>query len=255
MPTFLFDKIIFGPVKSRRLGESLGINLLPAESKLCNFNCIYCECGLNTPVKDKVPSYDEVVTNLESYLRNAQKEDRPIDALTFAGNGEPTLHPDFSKIIDATWSLRNKYYPKAQIALLTNATTIHKSNVRDSFSKIDQAILKLDSVHQDTIQLLNDPVNSFDPEAILAILKDMQQPVIQTMFVKGSYKGQEIDNSTDAEVDDWLEALREIKPSLVMIYTIARDTPVDTLLKVPLSKLKEIGEKVKMLGFEVQISG
>ncbi len=255
MPTFLFDQIIFGPVKSRRLGVSLGINLLPVESKLCNFNCIYCECGLNTPIKDKVPSYEDVVLNLEKYLIKAQQDDKQIDALTFAGNGEPTLHPKFSEIIDATFTLRNKYYPKAQIALLTNATTIVKDNIRQSFSKIDQSILKLDSVHPETVQLLNDPVGNFDLDNIIDVLKKMEKPIIQTMFVRGSFNGKIVDNSTDTEVDDWLDTLKEINPSVVMIYTIARDTPVDSLTKVPFKKLEEIGERVKKLGFEVQISG
>ena len=255
MGTFLFDKVIFGPVKSRRLGESLGINLLPTDSKVCNFDCIYCECGLTDSTKGNFPSRNQVAEKLEAFLSISIKQGKKIDAITFAGNGEPTLHVDFVGIIDDTYQLRNKYYPKAQIALLTNATTIANPKIQKILTKIDQNILKLDSVNPNTIDILNCPLGNYNLERIIEILKSMKSPIIQTMFVRGSYKGKSVDNSIEAEVASWLEVLEQIQPSLVMIYTIARDTPFDTLKKVTLAKLQEIGKRVEALGFEVQISG
>lgn len=255
MATFLFDKIIFGPVKSRRLGESLGVNLLPTDSKICNFDCIYCECGLTDGTKGNLPTREEVSANLKSFLLESKSNEKQIDAITFAGNGEPTLHPEFVGIIDDTFELRNKYYPKAIIALLTNATTVTSPKVQGAFEKIDQNILKLDSVLPQTVELLNSPIGNFNLQKLLDTLIQLKKPIIQTMFLKGSYKGKAIDNSSEAELVPWLEALQQIQPSLVMIYTIARDTPFETLEKVSRDKLEEIGSRVEALGFEVQISG
>ena len=254
MPTFLFDKIIFGPVKSRRLGQSLGINLLPTNSKVCNFDCIYCECGLTDSTKGDFPTRVEVAEKLEQFLKFSLHENKSIDAITFAGNGEPTLHADFEGIIDDTFALRNKYYPKAVIALLTNATTIASQKVQRAFNKIDQNILKLDSVHPKTVDLLNCPIGHFNLEKTIEKLQSIKNVIVQTMFIKGIYKNVPFDNSGMDEVGPWLEAIRKIKPSLVMIYTIARDTPFDTLEKVSEERLKEIGSMVEELGIEVQIS-
>jgi wyosine [tRNA(Phe)-imidazoG37] synthetase (radical SAM superfamily) len=255
MPTFLFDKIIFGPVTSRRLGESLGINLLPTNKKVCNFDCIYCECGLTDSTVGDLPSRSEVANNLKYFLEASIAQEKSIDAITFAGNGEPTMHADFVGIIDDTYELRNRLYPNAQIALLTNATTIASKKIRTSFEKIDQVMLKLDSVHKTTVDLLNCPLGNYNLDRIIELLAEMQNPIIQTMFVKGTYKGQVVDNTTDEEIIPWLDALKRINPALVMIYTIARDTPFETLEKVSFQDLSKIGEKVEALGFEVQISG
>jgi wyosine [tRNA(Phe)-imidazoG37] synthetase (radical SAM superfamily) len=255
MATFLFDKVIFGPVKSRRLGESLGVNLLPTNSKVCNFDCIYCECGLTDSTIGKMPSRAEVAEKLEVFLNNANKNNRIIDAITFAGNGEPSLHVDFEGIIEDTYNLRNKYYPKAQIALLTNATTIASKKVQRAFTKIDQNILKLDSVNPKTVEILNCPIGNYKLETIIGLMKAMNKPIIQTMFVTGVYKGEIVDNTIESELRPWLDVIQQIQPSLVMIYTIARDTPIKTLQKVSMEKLQEIGSRIEALGFEVQISG
>ncbi len=255
MATFLFEKIIFGPVSSRRLGQSLGINLLPADKKICNFDCIYCECGLTDGTKAKMPSREDVKEKLKNALQEFKKANKPIDAITFAGNGEPTVHKDFVGIIDDTYELRNEYFPKAKIALLTNSTTIASPKIRESFKKIDQPILKLDSVNPETVDLLNCPIGKFNLGKTIEILKSMNRPIIQTMFLKGTYKGLPIDNTTEDEITPWLETLKEIQPSLVMIYTIARDTPFETLEKIPMDQLETIAAKVEGLGFETQISG
>ncbi len=258
MGTFLFDKIIFGPVKSRRLGISLGINLLPTDVKLCSFDCVYCECGW-TPrkyeEKVKLPSRTEVKENLEEKLKQMTAKSQLPDVITFAGNGEPTLHPDFAGIIDDTIELRNRLSPKARIAVLSNATTLHKKNVFTALLKVEDNIQKLDSAFEETIQILDCPRSGFD------LIKTVEQltgfngkVIIQTLFVKGTFKDAEIDNSSDTEVSAWIELLRKIKPAQVMIYTIARDTPLDTLEKVNADKLNAIAEKVKAAGFPVQVS-
>ncbi len=258
MATFLFDKIIFGPVKSRRLGVSLGINLLPTNTKICSFDCIYCECGRN-PKKDrqksKLPSRGEVKVRLEETLLKMVTENQLPDVITFAGNGEPTLHPEFAGIIDDTIELRNQYTPKARIAVLSNATMLHKIPVFEALKKIDDNIQKLDSAFEKTVELLDCPNKNFNLQKVVEQLIAFDGKVtIQTMFIRGSYKGQTIDNTKEEEISAWLELLKKIKPEQVMIYTIARDTPIDTLEKVPISDLNKIAGQVEKIGFSVQVS-
>jgi len=259
MPTFLFDKIIFGPVKSRRLGVSLGINLLPTSVKVCSFDCIYCECGRNPEKYEEkavLPSRMEVQLKLKEKLLKMQTENQLPDVITFAGNGEPTLHPDFAGIIDDTIELRNQFSPKARIAVLSNATMIHKKEVFDALLKINDNIQKLDSACEETIKLLDCPNKNFSLQKTVDQLTAFQgKVIIQTLFVRGSYKGQTVDNTTENEVSAWIELLEKIKPSQVMIYTIARDTPIDTLEKISVHDLNAIAFQVKNAGFQVQVSG
>jgi len=257
MGTFLFDSIVFGPVKSRRLGVSLGINLLPTNQKICSFDCIYCECGWTTSMSTlDFPTANQVGQSLESKLIEMNKSGELPDVITFAGNGEPTLHPDFPTIIDTTIALRNKYCPSAKIAVLSNSTLIHDTNIFESLLKVDQNILKLDSVFPDTIEILNQPLFKLDLENLISNLKRFSgRCTIQTLFVKGTFRGKTIDNTTAAEVEAWLKAIQEIKPKDVMIYTIARETPTDTLHKIPLYTLQSIARKVEKLGFKTQVSG
>ncbi|WP_321997346.1 radical SAM protein [Draconibacterium orientale] len=259
MATFLFDKIIFGPVKSRRLGVSLGINLLPTEAKVCSFDCIYCECGF-TPgeYKEKVsfPSRADVKMRLEVKLHEMVAANELPDVITFAGNGEPTLHPEFAGIIDDTIALRDQITPDARIAVLSNATMIHRKPVFEALLKIKDNIQKLDSAFEETVKFLDCPKGNFKLANIIEQLIAFNgKVIIQTMFVRGSYKGKTIDNTTEEEVSAWVELLKKIKPLQVMIYTIARDTPIDTLEKVPLGELNGIAERVREAGFDVQVSG
>ncbi len=259
MATFLFNEIIFGPVTSRRLGESLGINLLPVDSKYCNFNCLYCECGF-TPKsfgknKNALPTSIEVRKTLENALRTYQYKNLKIDTITFAGNGEPTLHPEFPKIINDTIKARNKYYPKAKIAVLSNATLINKPAIRKALRKVEYNILKLDSVNEETLNLINCPLGHFSLPDLLDNLKSFQGNItIQTLFVRGEYQGKTFDNSTEEEVENWLNLLHIIQPELVMIYTFRRDTPIDTIQKISPQRLQEIAMKVKALEIQVSVS-
>lgn len=259
MATFLFDEVIFGPVKSRRLGVSLGVNLLPTDSKVCSFDCIYCECGWNPKKREKkaeLPSRELVAGRLEQKLRDMQKKGELPDVITFAGNGEPTLHPEFAGIIDDTIALRNIFAPNCRIAVLSNSTMIHRESVFQALLKIEDNILKLDSAVPETIELLDCPVGHFDLQQTIEQMKRFgKQAIIQTLFLKGSFKGQTIDNTTETELLAWLQALTEIRPKQVMIYTIARDTPAQGLEKVTLEQLNEIAARVKATGIDVQVSG
>jgi wyosine [tRNA(Phe)-imidazoG37] synthetase (radical SAM superfamily) len=260
MGTFLFDKIIFGPVRSRRLGVSLGINLLPGKKKVCNFNCIYCECGWSQPAdseKSSLPTRTEVFEALASRLQEMKVKNQKPDVITFAGNGEPTLHPDFHGIIDDSIQLRNRFFPEAKIAVLSNSTTITNPSVKDALMKADMNILKLDSAFDLTVTIHNQPrVNVRIDELIENLKKFNGKLIIQTLFLRGTFSGNKINNTTPEEIDAWLEALDKIRPSEVMIYTISRDTPEGgSLNKVPVGELKEIARKVEKLGIATRVSG
>jgi wyosine [tRNA(Phe)-imidazoG37] synthetase (radical SAM superfamily) len=260
MATFLFDEIIFGPVKSRRLGVSLGINLLPTKKKICNFNCIYCECGWTRNIEKAVsclPRREEVYKALDFKLSELNKKSFAPDVITFAGNGEPTLHPDFPGIIDDSITLRNKYFPKARIAVLSNATTISNPLIKAALLKVDQNILKLDSAFDSTIKIHNQPRVDIDVEEFINRLIGFNgKVIIQTLFLRGIHNGKVIDNTTPVEITEWLKAIERIKPSEVMIYTISRDTPEGSRLnKIPLIELKGIAALVESMGIRTRVSG
>lgn len=256
MGTFLFDKVVFGPVNSRRLGISLGINLLPINSKLCSFNCIYCECGFNqkTHTPPELPTREDVKKLLAMYFdKNSQKE-KPIDVITFAGNGEPTLHPDFAGIISDTIDLRNHYAPSVKIAVLSNATRIHINDVFLALSRVDENILKLDSANPQTIALLNCPQGDFNLDHIILHLKRFNNLIIQTLFIKGQYHGKIFDNSSENELKAWLKLIISINPQKVMIYTFARDTAAPGLEKIDNDRLLYIAGLVEKAGIKTLVS-
>jgi len=260
MGTFLFDEIIFGPVKSRRLGVSLGINLLPTKQKICNFNCIYCECGWTRHSEkgpDHLPTREEVFRALDLKLSWMKAMNKKPDVITYAGNGEPTLHPDFAGIIDDSIILRNKHFPNARIAVLSNSTRITDPEIKTALLKVDMNILKLDSAFDTTINLHNQPANNINAQDLINYLAGFNgKLIIQTLFLRGKYNDRVIDNTTPAELDAWLNALRKIRPAEVMIYTISRDTPPEggQLNKVPARELREIASMVEKLGIKTQVS-
>lgn len=258
MPTFLFDNVVFGPVSSRRLGISLGINLLPDDAKICNFDCIYCECGWTHRKKMKNAEFhgrEEIFEALEKKLSQMKASAEKIDTITFAGNGEPTIHPKFAEIIDDTIGLKNKYFPTGKIAVLSNATMLHKKKVFDALLKIEYNILKIDSAFETTIKVLDNPLGNYSLKKVISHIKKFPRNVtIQTMFVRGSFENNYVDNTTEIEICAWLEIIKDIKPKMVMIYTIARDTPINTLQKIHKTKLDAIADKVNKLGIETQVS-
>ena len=250
----LFTDIIYGPIRSRRLGISLGVNLLPLHSKLCNFDCIYCECGWNDDNRAEKPRFnarEEVQTALEAMLSKMQTEGTLPDVITFAGNGEPTIHPEFEGIIDDTIALRDKFAPEAKVSVLSNATQLHREGVRNALNKVDNAILKLDSAFTATAKLINKPQGDYSVEHIVEQLEGFgREFVLQTMFLRGEYNGTLVDNTTEGEVEAWLAVVEHLRPRSVMVYSIDRATPCKTLEKVERAELEMIAEKVRTLGIE-----
>lgn len=254
----LFDQVIFGPIHSRRLGLSLGVNLLPIDAKICSFNCIYCECGFNTTMHEFLfPTRNEVKQILDVKLSEMIAANEIPDVITFAGNGEPTLHPDFEGIIDDTLELRNKWCPEAKVSVLSNSTRIHKPHIFSALKKVDNNILKFDSAIDETMKLIDQPVGKHINVAWL--IEQLQRfegkLIIQTMFLRGEYQGKTINNTTDEEIEAWLNALKLIAPAQVMIYSLDRDTPVQNLQKVQLDELKAIAARAEALLFHVSVAG
>ena len=215
MRTIIYPSPIFGPVHSRRLGLSLGINLLPADGKVCSFDCIYCECGFNEDHRPALPlpTREAVAKALEERLIQMRAEGRMPDVLTFAGNGEPTCHPHFAEIIEDTIQLRNHYCPKAKVSVLSNSTMIHRQQVHDALMRVDNNILKLDTVDPIYINKVDHPQGTYDVEKIIERLKAFNgHVIIQTMFMRGTCKGESVDNTGEAYVAPWLEAVKDIKP-------------------------------------------
>ncbi len=257
MAGFLFDKIVFGPVHSRRLGISLGINLLPTGYKYCSFNCIYCECGwtkINNSDKILFPPAIVIKQFLEKKLREMFENGELPETISFAGNGEPTLHPDFPEIIDFTIELRNKYSPESKVAVLSNATMLHIPAVVEALKKVDKNILKLDAGTEETFRLINNPLGNITQEEIVNNLKQFKKKlIIQSLFVRGDYNGKRVDNTSEKEIKPWLKHLKELKPELVMIYPIARATPAKGLEKISLKELEDIAEKVRNIGLNAEV--
>ncbi|MDR1652573.1 MAG: radical SAM protein [Prevotellaceae bacterium] len=253
-----FNEIIYGPMHSRRLGNSLGVNLLPIDAKICTFNCIYCECGFNTTMKKfPMPRRAAVKSALNEKLQALCAENQMIDVITFAGNGEPTLHPQFREIIDDAIELRNKYFPETKICVLTNSTQISKKEVFDALMKADNAILKFDSAIDETMRQIDRPARrDFSVAWLLENLQHFENRlIVQTMFLRGTHNGQTVDNTTKTEISAYINAMQILKPQQVMIYGIDRQTPVKSLHKIPREELEKIAEQIRKSGIEVNVAG
>lgn len=258
MVTILFHDTIFGPIHSRRLGTSLGINLTPNDGKICSFDCLYCEAGYNAqgPGTTGISPREEVRTKLEQKLAAMKANGDRLDVITFSGNGEPTLHPDFNGVVDDVIALRDRYYPQVKISVLSNSTMIDRPAVVEALKKVDNNILKLDSAIDRTMRLINRPVNShFNVADLVEHLKQFSgQCIIQTMMLRGEHNGERIDNTTDAEVEALLAAYLEIRPAEVMLYSLDRATPEKNLQKVPKEELETIAERFRAKGIKVQVN-
>lgn len=257
MSTIIYPSPIFGPVRSRRLGVSLGINLLPADGKVCTFDCLYCECGFNAAHRahQPLPTREEVATALEERLKAMQAEGTAPDVLTFAGNGEPTVHPHFAEIIDDTLALRDKYFPQAKVSVLTNSTLVTRPAVFEALKRVDNNILKLDTVDVEYIKFVDRPTATYDLDAIIERLAAFGgNAVIQTMFMKGTVDGKSVDNTGDEFALPWLETVKKIAPREVMIYTIDRETPQEGLQKATREELDRIVALIKDAGIPATAS-
>jgi wyosine [tRNA(Phe)-imidazoG37] synthetase (radical SAM superfamily) len=250
----LFGSIVYGPIRSRRLGVSLGVNLMPTTAKLCTFDCVYCECGWNQPVlHPNLPIREEVRIALESQLSIAVE---PIDVITFSGNGEPTLHPDFLGIIQDTCALRDQYCPKAKVSVLSNSTQLGRTDVIEALRLCDNRILKLDSAIDATMRLIDKPVNAqLTVKQIAQWLSIFDGDfTLQTCFLRGEYQGQTIDNTTPEELTAWYEMVDYLHPKQVMIYVIDRVTPLETLEKIPAETMEKIAIPLREKGIDVIVS-
>lgn len=250
----LFSSIIYGPIRSRRLGVSLGVNLMPTDAKLCTFDCVYCECGWNQPVSHpQLPTREQVRESLASTLYTLHS---PLDVITFSGNGEPTLHPEFLGIIQDTCALRDQYCPDAKISVLSNSTQLFREDLVEALRLCDNRILKLDSAITSTMRLIDKPINhSLTVEQIVERLSVFNGDfTLQTCFLTGEYEGRIIDNTTPEELAAWYRAVDYLHPKQVMIYVIDRATPLKTLSKIPLDKMNEIAAPLREKGIEVIVS-
>jgi len=259
MGGFLFKELVFGPVNSRRLGVSLGINILPVDFKYCSFNCIYCECGWTFKEQlsqVKLPGREEIRKALEEKMKTMAEEQYIPDAITFAGNGEPTLHPDFPGIVDDTIALRDGYFPEADVTVLSNATMLQKKPVFDALNKVDQNMQKLDAGTEATFSMINQPPEHISLLKVIKHLKEFNgHLIIQTLFLRAEMHGKRIDNTTDEEISAWIKHLQNINPDHVVIYPVDRETPDQNIEKIGFEELTMIGKKVEDAGFKVKIFG
>ena len=248
------EEVVFGPIFSRRLGSSLGINLLPENGKICTFDCIYCECGWNKDGRDDthLPSAERVRKALEAKLQRCFANQVPIDSITFSGDGEPTLNPEFPQIIDDTIALRNKYFPHSKITVLSNATMVHKPEVFNALRKVDNPTMKIDAPTNALIEKINHPAPGYDIHRVVEALKQFNGDfILQTMFLKSK----DFDSSNPEVLNGWMDIVRVLKPREVMVYTIDRPTPEEGLRKFTVDEMKNLVQPLIDEGFVIQIKG
>ena len=249
-----FDEIVFGPIFSRRLGSSMGVNLLPSKGKLCNFDCVYCECGWNKDgVGDKMfPELEDIEKALEEKMSKAAAEGVAVDSITFSGNGEPTMHPDFPQVIDVTLRLRDRYFPDAKVSVLSNATLVGRKRIADALMRVDNPILKIDASTDELIKKINKPVGAYRLADIIDSLKGFEgRFILQTMFLKSP----DFNTVAHDDLERWMDIVRELKPREVMVYTIDRETPDKSLAKYSVEEMRTMVQPLIDEGFKVQIRG
>ena len=256
----LFENTIIGPIRSRRLGNSLGINLLPLKRKFCTYDCIYCECGWNKDTienKVELPTYDDVKQQLEKRINELKAEGVVVDSFTFAGNGEPTLHPDFVRVVDLVVEMRDKHYPNAVITLLTNATQLCKPEIYDALQKLDNPVLKLDAGMEAMRNSINKPTSerySFE-ELVENLIRFGSKGIIQTLLLRGTNEGKVISNVSEEDFTEYLNLLKKIRPKYVMLYAIDRATPEKDLEKLTIEELEFYAEKIRNEDIDVKVYG
>ena len=249
-----FDDIVFGPIFSRRLGTSLGVNILPSKGKLCNFDCVYCECGWNRDGKGDghFPGYDAVSGALEARLEELLSQGQNVDSITFSGNGEPTMHPDFAAIVDRTIELRDRLFPQAKVSVLSNATLIDREAVFEALKKVDNPIMKIDASTDALVAKINKPVGAYSLCKVVEGLKRFEGNfILQTMFLRSD----EFDTASAEALSGWMDIVRELKPREIMVYTIDRETPDKSLGKYTVEEMTDIVQPLLAEGFNIQVRG
>ena len=249
-----FDDIVFGPIFSRRLGSSLGVNVLPSKGKLCNFDCVYCECGWNKDgiAERRFPLLEDIEAALEEKMSKASAEGVRVDSITFSGNGEPTMHPDFPQIIDATIGCRDRFFPDAKVSVLSNATLISRPAIAEALMKVDNPILKIDASSDELIGMINKPVGRYRlEETIEAMMKFNGNFVLQTMFLRSP----DFDTAAPEALNNWMDIVRRVRPREIMVYTIDRETPDKTLQKYTVEEMTEFVRPLMEEGFKIQVRG
>ena len=250
----LREETVFGPIKSRRLGNSLGINLLPTKGKICNFYCIYCECGWNKDgLADKnIPNAARVRRCLEDKLSECLLDGTRIDSITFSGDGEPTLNPEFPRIIEDTIKLRDAFCPDAKISVLSNATKVHIPEVFEALCKVDNPIMKIDAPSDKLVALINKPAPGYELVRTLEALTRFDGNfILQTMFLKSA----DFDSSSPAVMKGWMEIVRYLQPREIMAYTIDRPAPQEGLQAFTEAEIRELVQPLIDEGFKIQIKG
>lgn len=248
------EETVFGPIKSRRLGNSLGINLLPVNGKICTFDCIYCECGWNRDGlgDTRLPKAWEVHEALESKLKLMREEGTPVDSFTFSGDGESTIHPDFPQIIDDVMALRDCYFPSAKVSVLSNATQVHRPEIFAALRKVDNPIMKIDAPTNALVEKINHPAPGYDVNRVIEALKAFKGDfVLQTMFLRSS----DFDSSSNEVLEGWMDIVRQLRPREVMVYSIDRPTPEEGLYRFRADELSALVEPLVREGFNVQVRG
>lgn len=250
-----FDEIVFGPIYSRRLGSSLGVNILPSEGKLCNFDCVYCECGWNrdgSVAGRRFPNLQEVESALKEKMLKAASEGISVDSITFSGNGEPTMNPNFAEIIDVTIRLRDEYFPDAKVSVLSNATLLGREKVAHALRKVDNPILKIDASSQSLVEKINKPVGVYNLAEVLENLRKFEGDfILQTMFLRSP----EFDTVASGALEAWIDIVRMLKPRQVMVYTIDRETPDKSLQKYTVEEMTAMVQPLINEGFDIQVRG
>ena len=259
MQTVLFHSTIFGPIHSRRLGISLGVNLMPNDGKICSFDCLYCEAGFNAqgPGTTGIPTRETVKRQLKAKLEAMKADGSGLDVITFSGNGEPTLHPHFKEVVHDVMMLRDRYYPDAKVSVLSNSTMAGRPEVAEALKQVDNNILKLDSAIAATLRVINRPQSpNLLPTGVIEDLKQFSgQCIVQTMMLRGEWEGKPFDNTTEAEVNALIEAYKAIQPREVMLYSLDRKTPADHLVKIEHDELQAIGDRIAAAtGIPVQVN-
>lgn len=257
----LFENTIVGPIRSRRLGSSLGVNLLPLHHKICSYDCIYCECGWNRESEMGDIQYvspAQVREMLERRLQELKAENAQIDSITFAGNGEPTLYPEFPEIVDIVTEMRDRYYPQAATTILTNATQLIRPEIFAALQKLDNPTLKLDAGFADMrnrINLPNEKACTFE-QLKECLIRFGSRCIIQTLLFDGTTdEGENVTNIDPEGFAAYLEIVKQIRPKFVQLYALDRATPAKHLRKLAPEELNIYAEKLRAEGIETKIYG